>query len=949
MTLRERVLKRQSERGSALVLTLLFILLLTTMSTGMYLYSSKQSIFANGEYTSVAAGYVAEAGLEAGKSILARQDMIIDVQGNNNGIIDRDDFPFVLSHEAGVGRYDLQSDGVTRKTDNKQGVGTYSLTINAAFSENVELEFDLFRNPLVLSNLAYPTLAQAEPLLPRTMSFKHLQIAIREESEIINAFDIDAANSNFILNGQGAGTTRYEPFYINNTMNPNAGKPFFLEMNAERFSFPKFRDIPRGSRFDEFDFFDNRLVIFPNEHSGNGNVSFLPHAAGNSVDKKMQWFQFDIDGTREEAIYILKVTNNWYPQLSVKLHFNVTGTPPNPPPQEVISATDWTVGPDAYVVLDFNSGGNEGAWNTVVSPHPMVDLGPFGAGNIHFAIAVEFDSGIVNPTQNISLTVSRGVNDPIELGYRMRSETMVNETSNCWYPQWPDCTGGIASEPILSLDDGTDDTAVRDSAELTQTIQRLGRRENIRVDELYTILSTGNVEEANKQRQLLLTPSSYLEYSLFYHPDSYLHIGTNTVWGGQIYSSKRIQIGVPTGSGSVVDFFEDVVCSGSFDDSNPESADFHGEATLFSNAPVKELPGLEILTDFYQLTNSGNSGWRTPSSPAPDVWLFLGPYDYVEQPSTVEYGFSFDSGVAEYIQPDAGFPDEFKPYPGWTVPSPLTMSSMPAPFNGVILVDGDLHVWGKLHGRSLTIMAKGDIYIEREIVMGTDDLDIYAPYNSTGEGQPVHLGLIACEQTYQNTIRGDIIITEHCPRIMRVESALLAPGGHWLVEDTDFSSGTGSYADIDTDESHLFHYPRWNGNKVVWTMVPNSSLPVYDPAHPNMNDQFSLDINRDGRLTDGDITTHPDDPAHLDLGTWDETTIDQSDYVWHLTMVGPIIMDGVGDPGPYLARGAGTLFRTRGYRYDPTIKTNPPPFFPVPENAIEAVEWSNDIVELQNE
>ncbi len=54
----------------------------------------------------------------------------------------------------------------------------------------------------------------------------------------------------------------------------------------------------------------------------------------------------------------------------------------------------------------------------------------------------------------------------------------------------------------------------------------------------------------------------------------------------------------------------------------------------------------------------------------------------------------------------------------------------------------------KLHGRSLTIMAKGDIYIEREILMGTDELDPLSAEAamSTDQGMPVHLALVPLRQ-----------------------------------------------------------------------------------------------------------------------------------------------------------------------------------------------------------
>jgi hypothetical protein len=165
---KSKTVRLLNEKGSALVLTLLFILLLTTMSTGLYLYATKQTVNADTKYSSIAAGYVAEAGLEAGKGIMARMDSILDTAGQNpNGRIEDDDFPVILPGPVQVGKY--------QGNEGRQGVGTYTCRIDLATSEMGELEFYLNRNIQALDNLVY---APSPPHANRLLSFKDLKLVL---------------------------------------------------------------------------------------------------------------------------------------------------------------------------------------------------------------------------------------------------------------------------------------------------------------------------------------------------------------------------------------------------------------------------------------------------------------------------------------------------------------------------------------------------------------------------------------------------------------------------------------------------------------------------------------------------------------------------------------------------------------------------------------------------
>ncbi len=251
----EDFMKLGSQNGSALVLTLLFIMLLTTMSTAMYLYSTKQSLFADSEYTTVAATYIADAGIEHGKALLARKDILLNTYGQNpaDNRVERDDYPVILPMSHELGQIETNALG-ERITDGKQGVGSYSLRIDAAFSEIIDFNVELLRTT-GFDTLKFGDMTKINRLLPG----KQLKLQIRQGIEVVNAYEFSYLNPRIML-GQDSGIPRYE-LDLSNIINPFIGDPITLELNRSDIEDDRFELNPSNIR----DAFGNKLVLFPND------------------------------------------------------------------------------------------------------------------------------------------------------------------------------------------------------------------------------------------------------------------------------------------------------------------------------------------------------------------------------------------------------------------------------------------------------------------------------------------------------------------------------------------------------------------------------------------------------------------------------------------------------------------------------------------------------------
>ncbi|MBN1354823.1 hypothetical protein JXA40_00990 [bacterium] len=901
-----------AERGSAFVLTLLFILLLTTMSTGIYLYSSQQALLADTNYTSVAASYIAEAGIEAGKSALTRQDMILDTAGQNpNGRIEKDDFPVHMPGPVQVGTY-VGSSG-------RQGVGSYTTVIDAAFSDQIEMQFQLNRDISYISS-NYDTGAVVPPdvgILNKLYSFVDCKVRLIQNQDELNVFPL-SSQKEILWHLQIPGTSRYE-WSFDQTMNPFAGRQYGLEIGRTPFDLSQ----PTAER----DCYGNPLVLFPTSDGGGAIDCDNPEIDQDRVGG----FALALGNHKDpNGTYLVHVYNPFHYAVEIRaVYKNITGIQIS---ETLISAGSWTTTDvDRFAVIQFD--GIHANLNAPTDP-------PYDVLNLTAKrIAIEVDAaGTMIPGQPITLTVSRGMNTPLSLSYRMRTVKMWETCSGgdpnaidcCWFPDWPgsNCSLQSFASNIIYLGPA----ANYGTYDLNPDLEVLDREHSIRVDEMYTISSTGNVERATKARQIIMAPLSFLDYARFIEGN--LVIGEGTSFTGLVYARGMIDLRADTGS-DTVDFYEDVYTSNMFRDLN-SLARWYGNAELKTFAPVQDLPDLNSLRGYYlNLVNpmSGGYGYTFPGG----TELFLGNYDYRNKSNTF-YGFYFvdpdpldGDDVARYYPPGASILPEDSQYPLPYAPTGSGYIDLTHPtpsgnriFNGVIYVNGDCTVWGKLSGRSLTIVAEGDITINREIVMGSDVVDLNYPHRCYGEGYPVHLALISVNPNSSSKI----IVSRYCPRIMRIEAALMAVGGTWLVEDTDFAPGASpSAAGVDLDNSHPYYDIRPCGSfDTCWTNVANPG---------------PIDLNQDGQITSS-------------VYRWDENNVNVTwghDYIWLLDINGPIITSSVAAPSHFQVRGTTNYNdpiagRSRIYRYDPSIKFNPPPYFPIPRHSLKVLEWSTAVVEL---
>lgn len=897
-------MKFGSESGSALVLTLLFIMLLTTMSTAMYLYSTKQSLYADSEYTTVAASYVADAGLEHGKALLARQDPMLNTYGQNPGdnVLDRDDYPVILPMSAELGEFETNSMG-ERITDGKQGVGNYSLRIDAAFAEIVDFDIQLQRTTgFAPSDLSFGLPARLNRLLPG----KILQMQIRQGIEVVNAYKLSYLSDDVFF-GQTSGTLNYQ-LDMTNIINPFLGEPITLEINRTRILADTFTDTPRNIR----DAWGNSLVLFPNDWDTR-NYEKLITSNKTGTDALF----FTAEPNKALAAYILEIENldpSSQTDLQVTLIYRDQTT-------GIVGSTIiggiWTGGPKHFALLDFsNDGGLCKDWRLDnITPHPIVGSGPTLNDT---SIIMEVTSTDWFSGAHISLT--RGIPGDINLGLQMRCEGMPE---GCWFPQYPDCGSASGYQPMMTL--AADQESIL--YDMTREMMNLGHKAKLRVNELYTISATGNVESASETRTLLVSPSSFLDYARFSMANR-IRLEAGSMVGGRLYSVGRIELP------STVYFYDDVYTSDLV--VNPANAQFLRDGQLHENVALIEFPAYNSIETFYN-ANAGKA-WviGTPFS-STHYDLFLGNYGHVNtQASSEFYGFDFSESGPVYREPGGNImnSDNYSYRTGWSpgaLGPPTTMLS--EDFNGLIIVNGNVHIWGKLHGRSLTIFARGDIYIEREVLMGTDELDPASPEEamSTSEGMPVHLALVALKGDSFGDYTGDILLSENCPRIMTVQASLLAFAGTLSCEDDDAAGSVP--ADIDADKSHKFARYQWI-----------DALNVYDWQYTNASPLAGWDLNNDGRLSDAQDFVVGELPR-IELGDWNENQLAFDDQVWYLQVIGSYISYTSGGPRHYTARGmmtgTGRNGNTTNYRYDPSIRINAPPLLPVPNNALRILEWDH--------
>jgi hypothetical protein len=902
------------EQGSALVLTLLFILLLSSMSAAVYLYGMKQSNVSSAQYSTVASSQVADAGVEYGKFLVATRDMALNTYGQNpdDNMVTRDDFPVILPMSAPFGQFSRGPDG-ERITDGRQGVGNYSVRIDGSFTGRIDFDLQVQRNPGIdLGDIRYGDLSKLNRILPG----KAFQLQIRQGSEVINTFGYNYLQET-ILTDMVPGTMTYE-MVVSNYINPFMGDPLILEFNRS--------DILTGnytaSPSDTLDAWGNPLILFPNEENVRNDTSFSPLAFEDITAK---FFNPDIGNPN--AVYLVHLyLLNPGTQNDVQFHVSYKDSTTG------LSHTENLITPDAwdgtktsaYILLDFSPGGAQSHWRQN-DEHDLATGGLPGLNNHSIIFGV---TGNVAP-QGVHVTVSRAWSEVIDVGMKVRSEIMPDD---CWYPDYPDCHVSGGYQHILTL---PMTTAAMDHSHVSRDIRpelmQLEYTNIARVHELYTITSTGNVGDAVETRRLLASPVSFLDYARFTQLN--LRVSGKARFGGKVYSQQNVEL---PWSGLVY-FYDDLIASGRV--INSENAVFPLKGQVYQKMPLIEIPPFQKISQHFNSYAANAWVIGTPYSNQ-HYDIFLGNYEHVKTEGSGEFwGFDFSGDSAVYRSPTVNIEnsDAYSYRTGW-IPGSLgpPTTTLPEDFNGLVMVHGNAHVWGKLHGRSLTIVSRGDIYIEREILMGTNQLDSDSPSGavSTDQGLPVNLALIPLRHDGFGGYDGEIILSEFCPRILKVEAALMPFAGTIFPEDDDYTSSTG-YADgIDHDNSHKYA-------TVQWDPVNEWFEWIYSDTPPS-----SFDLDGDGRLSDArDYASH--EFPSIDLGDWNEKQIRTGDYVWYYIQVGTFVDVNSITFGHFRERGEESAvphpddYRngiTRVWRYNPSMRINPPPFIPAPQSSLRLLE-----------
>jgi hypothetical protein len=400
----------------------------------------------------------------------------------------------------------------------------------------------------------------------------------------------------------------------------------------------------------------------------------------------------------------------------------------------------------------------------------------------------------------------------------------------------------------------------------------------------YTIVTEGNYRGAVRRVRAQIVHDSFLKYARFVSAT-----GTNYDCGalltGEVYVGG--DLGIPNNCGSdAVEFLELVAAVGNIP--NAANGIFHrGYVTGADQIDLQNSVDFTTVRsrarghlDDCACEGHGEVGIYIDIAHAIDpLGIGAGPIDFSL--------FNFHNTV---LAP----PDTVITYNGVVLHHGLTGQPLEASaFNGIIFVESDAKVRGKLDGRSarsMSVFATDDIIIYNNIVTGHTGFDP-ATGLPNGAGEPVNIGLIANDYIY---------LHQNTPRVLQVDAALMSCHSDWCV--------------------------------IGGTMADHPS------AAPG-----PLDLDLDGIVGE---TPHNNDP---DPGAgWDELHITAN--TWVLNINGPIITYDGGSAWPWndpavLATAGGP---TRRYNYDMDVTEFPPPCFPVPLNLWKDVTWT-EIFESEGE
>jgi hypothetical protein len=392
----------------------------------------------------------------------------------------------------------------------------------------------------------------------------------------------------------------------------------------------------------------------------------------------------------------------------------------------------------------------------------------------------------------------------------------------------------------------------------------------------FTIISEGSVRGARRRVKAELVKESFLKFARFV-------ASTGTGYGcrddveAELYVGGNLNIATCS-TEERVRFLEHVWVTGQVN--NQAGGDFMQGYTEF--APEIDL---QNSVDFDEIADVARG------TAAESACEFIGNRGFFLDPPSWDpigitaTGGELDLSLFDFYDTTTVPGDTTITYNGFSCINTGTGLAMKlSEFNGVLFFEDDAHVRGTANGvsgRSLSIYARDDVYVEGDIITGTTGFDpiTRAP---TGAGDPVNIGLIGQYYVYL----GDV------PQIIQVDAAIMAVRRNWRAR--------------------------------------NPSLAAHPPVLVG-----PVDLDMDGIAGETPVNHDPDP------GTgWDEMNL-TADH-WVLNLNGPLITyDGASavpwSSGTVEAAASGPTWK---YRYDHDVREFPPPCFPDPLNYWKQVTWS---------
>lgn len=403
----------------------------------------------------------------------------------------------------------------------------------------------------------------------------------------------------------------------------------------------------------------------------------------------------------------------------------------------------------------------------------------------------------------------------------------------------------------------------------------------------FTIVSEGEYMGAVRRVKAEIVHDSFLKFARFVSATN-LTYACSALLTGEVYTGANLDVPCGCTSGQQAQFLESAYAVD--DIPNAACADFfRGYVT---NAEEIDLENSFDWNDTRNKALGVGPENDCEGKGSVGIWMNLtatpnasnDPLGLDSQPGADRDVLVFDR--FDFMNTTLEAPDTVITYGGNPVINRVTGQTMRrSEFNGIIFFEGEAKMRGTMDGVSahhVTCFGTTIATIKNNIVTGHFGFDPVTR-NPDGSGDPVNIGIVAESAIYMGL---------GCPRVLRVDAALLSRTSNW--------SGTGGTSEAD---------------------------------HPSVL-VGPLDLDLDGIV--GENPNHDPIP-----GTgWNEAS--PTSHTWVLNINGPIITRTGGNAVPW--NDSGVISHadgpTRRYNYDLDITEFPPPCFPVPLNLWKDVSWT---------